>query len=51
MKSQTNPNVDANVTPVYADIRTEKCCNVEMLDAWEHWTLEDVIRTIELMNR
>ena len=51
MMSQTSANVDANVNPVYADIHIEECCNGEMLDGWEHWSLEDVIRTIESMKK
>ena len=47
MMSQTSANVDANVNPVYADICIEDCSDVELLDGWEHWSLEDIIRIIE----
>ena len=53
MMSQTSANVDANVNPVYAEIRIEKCTDddVGLLDGWEHWSLEDIIRTIESMKK
>ena len=51
MVSQTSANVNANVNPIYADIRIEECCNGEMLDGWERWSLEDVIHTIESMKK
>ena len=51
--SQTSSNVDANVNPGYAEIHIEKCTDddVGLLDGWEHWSLEDVIRTIESMKK
>ena len=45
--SQTSANVDANVNPGYADICIKDCSHVELLDGWEHWSLEDIIRIIE----
>ena len=49
MMSQTSSNVDANVNPGYAEIHIEKCTDddVGLLDGWEHWSLEDIIRTIK----
>ena len=53
MMSQTSSNVDANVNPGYAEIHIEKCTDddVGLLDGWEHWSLEDIIRTIESMKK
>ena len=45
--SSTSADVNANVDPVYADICIEDCSDVELLDGWEHWSLEDIIRIIE----
>ena len=53
MMSQTSANVDANVNPGYVEIHIEKCKDddVGLLDGWEHWSLEDIIRTIESMKK
>ena len=48
MMSQTSANVDAN-PPAYMEIHIKECANPELLDGWEHWTLEDIIRVVELM--
>ncbi len=49
--SQTSANVDAN-PPAYMEVRIDKDCgDIGLLDGWENWSLEDVIRTIESMKK
>ena len=49
MMSQTSANVDAN-PPAYMEVRIDKDCgDIELLDGWENWSLEDIIRVVELM--
>ena len=47
--SQTSANVNAN-PPAYMEVRIDKDCeDIELLDGWENWSLEDIIRVVELM--
>ena len=49
MMSQTSANMDTN-PPAYVEVRIDKeCANRELLDGWENWSLEDIIRVVELM--
>lgn len=43
--SQTSANEDAN-PPAYMEIHIKECANPELLDGWEHWALEDIIRVV-----
>ena len=46
MMSQTSANMDAN-PPAYVEVRIDKECECpELLDGWENWSLEDIIRVV-----
>ena len=56
MISQTSANVDANVTPVYADVVQVKLSEfldepdeLEMFEGWRNWTLRDIVRILKNM--
>ena len=49
MMSQTSANVNAN-PPAYMEVRIDKDCgDIGLFDGLENWSLEDIIRVVELM--
>ena len=49
MISQICEEINVN-TNGHTEIRIEKCLSVEFRDGWEKWSLEDVYRTIKVMD-